>query len=139
MFLADPDSITLGVYGRFVVMETDNVLFNLQLPRSVRDDFRVVAKLRGTSMAALLHQFMYRTIRDEKDRRPEAFPDYTPEPPPVPDVSDKDKQVLDIVYESFGGEEVQPDLLKAVLEAVKMLQAATETDVPVLPKRITVK
>lgn len=50
-----------------------NVLFNMKIDERVRDDFRIAAQLRGASMAGLIHQFMHKVIREEKERVPDAF------------------------------------------------------------------
>lgn len=36
-------------------------------------EFRLACELRGTSMAGLLHPIIVQTIREEKDRTPDAF------------------------------------------------------------------
>jgi hypothetical protein len=46
---------------------------NLRLDPAVRDQFAIAAKLRGASMSGLLHQFIVRTIREEKAEAPQAF------------------------------------------------------------------
>jgi hypothetical protein len=53
--------------------EKKDVLINLRLKPKTRDEFKVAAELRGASMSGLLHQFIVKTIREEKDRSPEAF------------------------------------------------------------------
>ena len=50
-----------------------NAILNLRLRPEVRDDFAVVAELRGLSMSGLLHSFIVRSIREERDQYPEAF------------------------------------------------------------------
>jgi uncharacterized protein (DUF1778 family) len=49
------------------------VLINLRLRYETREEFRVAAELRGATMSGLLHQFIVRTIREEKEREPDAF------------------------------------------------------------------
>jgi antitoxin component of RelBE/YafQ-DinJ toxin-antitoxin module len=46
---------------------------NLRVRKDVREDFKIVADLRGASMSSLIHQFMVECIREEKERSPEAF------------------------------------------------------------------
>lgn len=48
-------------------------ILNLRLNPKVRDEFAIAAELRGASMSGLLHQFIVRTIREEKDLAPQAF------------------------------------------------------------------
>lgn len=50
-----------------------DVLINLKLSADTREDFRVVAELRGSSMSGLIHQFIVQSIREEKMKEPEAF------------------------------------------------------------------
>lgn len=52
---------------------TKEVLINLRINEQAREDFKIVAELRGASMSTLLHQFIYKSIREEKERIPEAF------------------------------------------------------------------
>jgi len=64
--------------------ESENVLLNIQLPRKIRDEFRIAAKLRGQTMSSLLYQHILQTVRQEKDVSPQAFPDYVHEEKNVP-------------------------------------------------------
>lgn len=59
--------------------DTENVLLNIQIPRTVRDEFKIAAKLKGTTMSASLYRHILQTIRQEKDASPQAFPDYVHE------------------------------------------------------------
>ena len=49
------------------------VLINIRLKPETREEFRISAELRGATMSGLLHQFIVRTIREEKERDPDAF------------------------------------------------------------------
>lgn len=87
-------------------------------------------------MSTLVHQFIVRLIHEEKAKNPRRFPDYVPDPAAEPEVNDQDQQILDMVYESFDGQEVNQDLLKVVLNAVRSIKAATENeggDVAIFP------
>jgi hypothetical protein len=46
---------------------------NLRVRKDVREEFKIVADLRGASMSSLIHQFMVHCIREEKERIPDAF------------------------------------------------------------------
>lgn len=48
-------------------------MVNVRLSPSVHEDFKVACELKGASMSSLLHQFIVRTIWEEKDRHPAAF------------------------------------------------------------------
>ena len=48
-------------------------ILNLRLNPQTRDEFAIAAELRGASMSGLLHQFIVRTIREEKDVSPQSF------------------------------------------------------------------
>lgn len=48
-------------------------MINVRLKPSVHDDFKTAADLRGASMSSLMHQFIVKTIREEKEREPGAF------------------------------------------------------------------
>lgn len=52
---------------------TKEVLVNFRLKPDVRDEFKVVADLRGSTMSGLLHQYVIKLIREEKERDPVAF------------------------------------------------------------------
>jgi hypothetical protein len=46
---------------------------NLRVRKDVREDFKIVADLRGASMSSLIHQFIVKCIREEKKISPDAF------------------------------------------------------------------
>lgn len=48
-------------------------MVNVRLTENVHEDFKTVATLRGASMSSLLHQFIVKAIREEKEREPRAF------------------------------------------------------------------
>lgn len=63
------------------------VLVTVRISEKVRDQFKIACELRGASMSSLLHQFIVRTIREEKDLTPSAFaPGYHQVPKWTPDV-----------------------------------------------------
>lgn len=57
-----------------IAMPIKKAILNLRLKPEVRDEFAIAAELRGASMSSLLHQFIVRTIREEKEAAPFAFP-----------------------------------------------------------------
>ena len=48
-------------------------LVTVRLSSQTLADFKVAAELRGASMSALLHQFIVKTVREEREREPNAF------------------------------------------------------------------
>jgi hypothetical protein len=56
-------------------MTTKNkeINLNIRVRRGVREDFKIVADLRGASMSSLVHQFIIKCIREEKKISSEAF------------------------------------------------------------------
>ena len=48
-------------------------LVNVRLTPKVHEEFKVACELKGASMSSLMHQFIVRTIREEKEREPQAF------------------------------------------------------------------
>lgn len=48
-------------------------MINVRLAPDKHDDFKLACELRGGSMSSILHQFIVRTIREEKERDPKAF------------------------------------------------------------------
>jgi hypothetical protein len=53
--------------------ESKDKLVNIRMKPLTREEFRVAAELRGATMSGLLHQFIVKTIREEKERNPEMF------------------------------------------------------------------
>lgn len=64
------------------------VLINIRLKPDTREEFRIAAELRGATMSGLLHQFIVRTIREEKERDPEAFANLEI-PSPIDEMADQ--------------------------------------------------
>ncbi|MGA9996902.1 MAG: hypothetical protein WBP93_15900 [Pyrinomonadaceae bacterium] len=54
-------------------IQNKEVLINIRLRSDIREEFRLAAELRGATMSGLLHQFIVRIIREEKERDPKAF------------------------------------------------------------------
>ena len=50
-----------------------DVRINLKAAEELRQEFRLVAELRGSTMSNLLHQFIVATVWEEKKKHPEAF------------------------------------------------------------------
>lgn len=48
-------------------------MINVRLVPRVHDDFKIACDLKGVSMSSLMHQFVVKTIREEKERDPQAF------------------------------------------------------------------
>jgi hypothetical protein len=48
-------------------------LLTVKLPPSRLDEFRIAAMLRGTTMSALVQQFVTQVVREEMSMVPEAF------------------------------------------------------------------
>jgi len=98
-------------------MESENVLLNIQLPRTARDDFRIAAKREGKSMSALVYRYILLTIRQAKAEAPELFPDYSP----PPRIAGGDSEIEQIIYETFEGKDIEPERLRQIMKAIKPL------------------
>jgi len=48
-------------------------LVNVRLKEKTHQEFKIACELRGASMSSLLHQFIVRTIREEKEHAPHSF------------------------------------------------------------------
>jgi hypothetical protein len=48
-------------------------MINVRLKPDTHDDFKIACELRGGSMSSILHQFIVRTIREEKEMSPRSF------------------------------------------------------------------
>lgn len=59
--------------GLLAVCRMKEVLLNLRIKEDVRDDLKTVAEMRGATMSGLLHQYIFKIIREEKERAPEMF------------------------------------------------------------------
>lgn len=55
------------------VASTKVRMINVRLRPETHDEFKIACELRGGSMSSILHQFIIRTIRDEKESDPRAF------------------------------------------------------------------
>lgn len=67
------DYLFFEVEFMLVSVAVKKAILNLRLRPEVRDEFAVAADLRGASMSSLLHQFIVRTIREEKELSPQSF------------------------------------------------------------------
>lgn len=101
-------------------MEDENVLLNLQLPRSLREDFRIVAKHEGKSMSALIHSYIVSTVRKAKSEHPEIFPDH--QPAAIVNESEFDR----ILYDAFDGRPIDDDTRRRLGEFLKAFLAVRE-------------
>jgi antitoxin component of RelBE/YafQ-DinJ toxin-antitoxin module len=61
------------MYNLVFVVSPKEKMINVRLTPAVHDQFKVACDLRGVSMSSLLHQFIVRTIREEKTLEPDAF------------------------------------------------------------------
>ena len=50
-----------------------DVHITFRINPKVREEFKIAADLRGASMSGLIHQFIVKTIREEKASNPAAF------------------------------------------------------------------
>lgn len=107
-------------------MDKEIVLLNMEIPRSVRDEFKIVAKRRRLSMSALLFQHIQRLIREEKEKSPESFPDYSPSSVIVDNETTVDRMILDATYELFGDKDITPEAFRSMMTAVKQLLEVRE-------------
>lgn len=48
-------------------------MINVRLKPETHRDFMIACELRGGSMSSILHQFIVRTIREEREMSPKAF------------------------------------------------------------------
>lgn len=48
-------------------------MINVRLKPLVHEEFKIACDLRGASMSSLMHQFIVRTIREEKELSPQTF------------------------------------------------------------------
>lgn len=63
------------MYMVVTVASPKDKMINVRLSPTVHDQFKIACELRGVSMSSLLHQFIVRVIREEKNMDPDAFQD----------------------------------------------------------------
>lgn len=56
-----------------VVAKNREKLLTVRVSPDVLWDFKIAADLKGAKMSSLVHMFVVQTIRDSKERNPEAF------------------------------------------------------------------
>jgi hypothetical protein len=56
-----------------MITNNKQININVRVRKDVRENFKIVADLRGASMSSLIHQFMVKCIREEKKIAPEIF------------------------------------------------------------------
>src|SRR4051812_6098785 len=54
-------------------LDKKEVRINLKISPTLRAEFHAAAHLRGASMSSLLHQYIVKVVREEKDRSIEQF------------------------------------------------------------------
>lgn len=57
----------------YSVASSKDKMINVRLTPVVHEQFKIACDLRGGSMSSLLHQFIVRTIREERELDPKAF------------------------------------------------------------------
>lgn len=111
----------------------DPVQVNIQIPLHVREDFKIAARTKGMSMSSMIHQYIIRTIHEEKVKFPTMFPDYTPPPVIVSDERTMDDLIDAATHEIAG------NVSDATLQMIRrMVKAATEIPEQVVHKRSNV-
>lgn len=53
--------------------ENKEVRINVKISPTKRREFQIAAELRGGTVSGLIHQFIVRTIHEEKQQHPEVF------------------------------------------------------------------
>lgn len=48
-------------------------MINVRLTPEIHESFKIACDLRGVSMSSLMHQFVVKTIREEREIEPKAF------------------------------------------------------------------
>ncbi|MFT3745068.1 MAG: hypothetical protein QM785_12345 [Pyrinomonadaceae bacterium] len=89
-------------------------LLTVKFESQTVDDFATVARLKKTTMSALVYQFVLQAIREQKDATPEAFSDYVQ---PFADnwMVDSPEEVVKAIYERYEkGDVPEADMEKFV-------------------------
>jgi hypothetical protein len=77
-------------------------------------DFGIAAGVRGSTMSALVTQFVLKTIREAKEENPSAFPDFEDKP-----AKEAESEVDRMLYEAFDGREITPELRARMINLMK--------------------
>lgn len=56
-----------------LVASSKEKMVNVRLRPETHEEFKIACELRGGSMSSILHQFIVRTIREEKELSPKVF------------------------------------------------------------------
>lgn len=57
----------------YLVASPKAKMINVRLEPEVHEEFKIACKLRGVSMSSILHQYIFRVIREERAEAPSAF------------------------------------------------------------------
>lgn len=68
-----------------------DVRINIKVNRKLREEFQIACDLRGATMSTLLHQYIVKTIREEKEQEPAAFAGSIPAKPAPKKVLSREK------------------------------------------------
>lgn len=82
------------------------------------EDFAITAKLRGTTMSAMVSQFVLKAIQEEKFIQPEKFPDFVG---PALNTLDQD-EMLQVVYRILAMGPKDVEVLRKAIQIVEMSQ-----------------
>ena len=94
-----------------------NKMLAVKMAEDTLSDFATVAKSRGSTMSALVTQFVLKSIREEKEANPRAF-DIETEPPRI---AGGESEIEQIIYETFEGRDIEPEKLRQIMKAIKPL------------------
>lgn len=56
-----------------IVSQIKERLLTVRLTPEVHADYKIAARLKGSSMSNLVHMYIFQVIREQKERNPEAF------------------------------------------------------------------
>src|SRR5262245_30704421 len=93
-----------------------NKMLAVKMAEDTLSDFATVARSRGSTMSALVTQFVLKSIREEKAANPSAFADTEPHR-----TVGGESEIEQIIYETFEGRDVEPEKLRQIMKAIKPL------------------
>lgn len=93
-----------------------NKMLAVKMSADILRDFLIAANLRGSTMSALVYQFVLKTIREEKERSPHVFPDFANTPSPA---SRAENEIDEILLEAFDGKPFTPEQVRRYMSIAK--------------------
>ena len=98
----------------------------IRISEQLKEDFRIAAELRGLTSSALVHSFIVKTVREEKEISPEAF---RKNEPPVNETDQAPKRPAPVVAHIGSGTTAKKDIEPTKRDAQRMIDEAQVAEI----------